>query len=144
MSARLDSVRRLIEAYNTGKTDDVADYIHPEYLNPGTLEFTSLRGPELFALNVAWVKRTFSQDARLEEVDIEERGDWVRAKLVLYGRHVGDMVGMAPTGRLFSGEQIHLFRFVDGRIRDHRDWPDYLGTYRQLGEPWPEPGGWRP
>jgi hypothetical protein len=48
-----------------------------------------------------------------------------------------------PTGRRFAGEQIHLIHFVDGKIRDHRDWPDYLGTYRQLGEPWPEADGWR-
>nr|WP_281259532.1 hypothetical protein [Streptomyces glaucescens] len=34
-------------------------------------------------------------------------------------------------------------RFVDGKIRDHRDWPDYQGTYRQLGSPWPQPRGWR-
>ncbi|MGW0572718.1 SnoaL/DnrD family polyketide biosynthesis methyl ester cyclase [Streptomyces tauricus] len=144
MSDQIASVRRLVEAYNTGKTDDVADYIHPEYMNPGTLEFTSLRGPELFAINVAWIKRTFSEDARLEEVAIEENGDWVRARLVLYGRHVGEMVGMAPTGRLFSGEQIHLLHFVDGKIHHHRDWPDYQGTYRQLGEPWPEKEHRRP
>ncbi|MEU9241649.1 ester cyclase [Streptomyces sp. NPDC048385] len=143
MSDRIDVVRRMIKAYNTGVADDVAEYIHPEYLNPAALEHMDLRGPESFAMAVKWLRMTFSEEARLEEVRIEERGDWARAHLVLYGRHVGDLVGMAPTGRVFSGEQIHLIRFVDGRIRDHRDWPDYQGTYRQLGSPWPEPGGWR-
>lgn len=143
MSRNIDAVRRMVAAYNTGRTDDVDDYIHPEYLNPASLEHMDLRGPAAFAMAVTWLRMTFSEDAHLEEVRYQERGDWVRAYLVLYGRHVGDLVGMAATGRRFSGEQIHLIRLVDGKIRDHRDWPDYLGTYRQLGEPWPEREGWR-
>ncbi|MGW5969642.1 MULTISPECIES: ester cyclase [Streptomyces] len=145
MSTQIDLVRRMVEAYNTGKTDDVAEFIHPEYLNPGALEHNpELRGPEAFAAAVTWLKYAFSEEAHLEEIGYEENGPWVRAKLALYGRHVGNLVGMPATGRRFSGEQIHLIRIVDGRIRDHRDWPDYLGTYRQLGEPWPAPEGWRP
>ncbi|MEV7559742.1 ester cyclase [Streptomyces sp. NPDC048331] len=143
MSAQLDAVRRMIEAYNTGNTADVAEYIHPDYLNPAAMEHMDLRGPDSFAMAVKWLRMTFSEEARLEEVQLEEKGEWVRAYLVLYGRHVGELVGMAATGRVFSGEQIHLIRFVDGKIRDHRDWPDYQGTYRQLGSPWPEPTGWR-
>ncbi|MET9096668.1 ester cyclase [Streptomyces cyaneofuscatus] len=143
MSAQTEVVRRMIEAYNTGKTDDVAEFIHPDYLNPAALEHSDLRGPTSFAYAVQWLKRTFSDEAHLEEVSIEERGDWVRANLVLYGRQVGELVGMPATGRRFSGEQIHLIHIVDGKIRDHRDWPDYQGTYRQLGSPWPKPEGWR-
>ncbi|MFI5835925.1 SnoaL/DnrD family polyketide biosynthesis methyl ester cyclase [Micromonospora sp. NPDC051300] len=143
MSSNIDAVRRMVSAYNTGQTDDVAEYIHPDYLNPASLEHMDLRGPEAFAMAVKWLRMTFSEEVRLEEVRYEERGDWVRAYLVLYGRHVGNLVGMEPTGRRFSGEQIHLIKLVDGKIRDHRDWPDYLGTYRQLDEPWPTAEGWR-
>ncbi|MDA0632774.1 ester cyclase [Nonomuraea sp. MCN248] len=145
MSQQIDTVRRMVRAYNSGETGDVAEYIHPEYLNPGALEhYPDARGPEAFAGAVKWLKYAFSPEAHLEEVGYEENGEWVRAKLVLYGRHVGNLVGMPATGRRFAGEQIHLIRIVDGKIRDHRDWPDYQGTYRQLGEPWPEQGGWRP
>jgi nogalonic acid methyl ester cyclase/aklanonic acid methyl ester cyclase len=144
MSLQVDAVRRLINAFNTGKTEDVDEYIHEEYLNPASLEHGIAQGPQAFAGIVAWVRHTFSEEAFLDEVRVEERGEWVRAYLVLYGRHVGTLVGMPPTGRRFSGEQVHLFRFVDGKIRDHRDWPDFQGTLRQLGDPWPEGGGWRP
>ncbi|RCV47485.1 ester cyclase [Marinitenerispora sediminis] len=137
-------VRRMINAYNTGKTDDVDEFIHPEYLNPGAQEVSTLRGPNAFALAVKWLKATFSDDAFLDEVSIEERGEWARAHLVLHGRHIGNLVGMAATGRRFAGEQIHLIRLRDAKIRDHRDWPDYIGTYRQLGAPWPDDNGWRP
>lgn len=144
MSAQIEAVRRMVRAYNTGDTADVSEYIHDEYLNPASMEHMDARGPEAFAMAVRWLRMTFSPECRLEETRIEERGDWVRAYLVLYGKHVGELVGLPATGRVFSGEQIHLIRFSDGKIRDHRDWPDYLGTYRQLNEPWPKAGGWRP
>ncbi|MEV4498044.1 ester cyclase [Micromonospora arborensis] len=143
MSVQIDAVRRMVAAYNSGQTEDVDEYIHPDYLNPASLEHMDLRGPAAFAMAVKWLRMTFSEDVHLEEVRYEEKGDWVRAYLVLYGRHVGNLVGMEPTGRRFSGEQIHLIKLVDGKIRDHRDWPDYLGTYRQLDEPWPTAEGWR-
>ncbi|OLR89627.1 ester cyclase [Actinokineospora bangkokensis] len=133
----------MVRAYNTGETDDADEYIHPDYLNPASLEHMDLKGPAAFRMAVAWLRMTFSEQARLEEIRYQERGDWVRAYLVLYGRHVGELVGMPATGRVFSGEQIHLVKLVDGKIRDHRDWPDYLGTYRQLDEPWPTERGWR-
>jgi hypothetical protein len=98
MSGQTDAVRRMIQAYNTGNTDDVAEYIHPDYLNPAAMEHMDLRGPDSFAMAVKWLRMTFSEEARLEEVQLEERGEWVRAYLVLYGRHVGDLVGMAATG----------------------------------------------
>nr|Q9RN59.1 RecName: Full=Nogalonic acid methyl ester cyclase; Short=NAME cyclase; AltName: Full=Polyketide cyclase SnoaL [Streptomyces nogalater]AAF01813.1 nogalonic acid methyl ester cyclase [Streptomyces nogalater] len=134
----------MVSAFNTGRTDDVDEYIHPDYLNPATLEHGIHTGPKAFAQLVGWVRATFSEEARLEEVRIEERGPWVKAYLVLYGRHVGRLVGMPPTDRRFSGEQVHLMRIVDGKIRDHRDWPDFQGTLRQLGDPWPDDEGWRP
>ncbi|MFC9975266.1 SnoaL/DnrD family polyketide biosynthesis methyl ester cyclase [Spirillospora sp. NPDC127200] len=145
MSEQIETVRRMVNAYNTGKVDDVEEFIHPEYLNPGAMEhYRDLLGPEAFALAVKWLRMTFSEEVFLDEIGYEENRNWVRARLVLYGRQVGNLVSMPATGRRFSGEQIHLIRLVDGKIRDHRDWPDYLGTYRQLGEPWPEGDGWRP
>ncbi len=143
MSAAVEVVRRVVRAYNTGETGDVEEYIHPDYLNPASLEHMDLRGPAAFAMAVTWLRTTFSEEARLAEVRYQENGPWVRAYLVLYGRHVGELVGMPATGREFSGEQIHLLKLVDGKVRDHRDWPDYLGTYRQLDEPWPTERGWR-
>jgi nogalonic acid methyl ester cyclase/aklanonic acid methyl ester cyclase len=143
VSDQIDAVRRMITAYNTGKTEDVDEYIHPDYLNPASLEHMDLRGPAAFAMAVKWLRMTFSEEAHLEEVSVEERGSWVRAYLVLYGRHVGNLVGLPATGRRFAGEQIHLIKFVDGKIRDHRDWPEYQSTYRQLGSPWPVEEGWR-
>ncbi|MEU6024229.1 ester cyclase [Micromonospora sp. NPDC048871] len=145
MSKNIDLVKRMVNAYNTGNTDDVEEFIHPEYLNPGAMEhFKDQIGPQTFVMAVKWLKATFSEEVYLEEIGYEENGDWVRAKLVLYGRQVGDMLSMPATGRRFSGEQIHLIRIVDGKIRDHRDWPDFIGTYRQLAEPWPQGEGWRP
>ncbi|CAM5349223.1 Aklanonic acid methyl ester cyclase AcmA [Streptomyces glaucescens] len=65
----------MIQAYNTGNTDDVTEYIHPDYLNPASMEHMDLRGPDSFAMAVKWLRMTFSEEARLEEVQLEERGE---------------------------------------------------------------------
>ncbi|MFC9087320.1 SnoaL/DnrD family polyketide biosynthesis methyl ester cyclase [Nocardiopsis dassonvillei] len=141
MSDRIRVVRRMVSACNTGRTEGVEEFIHPDYLCPGARENTpDRRGPDAFTEAVKWLKRAFSEDARWEEVGYEENGEWVRAKLVLRGRHVGDLEGIPATGRRFTGEQVHLIRVVDGRIRDHREWSDDQSIYRQIGEPWPGEG----
>ena len=84
MSKNIDIVRRMVNAYNSGKTDDVEEFIHAEYLNPGAKEhYGDALGPDVFAGAVKWLKMTFSEDVYLEEVGYEERGDWVDRKSVV-------------------------------------------------------------
>ncbi|SEE83387.1 nogalonic acid methyl ester cyclase / aklanonic acid methyl ester cyclase [Streptomyces sp. KS_5] len=134
MSEAIDVVRRMVQAFATGKTDDASDYIHSEYLNPATLERSDKRGPESFTDSVDWVRNAFSE-LHLEEIEYREGGGYVTAYLVMSGRHTGDLVGLPPTGRRFAAEQLHLCEVVDGRIRHHREWRDDLGCLRQLGLP---------
>lgn len=134
MSEAIDVVRRMVQAFATGKTEDASDYIHSEYLNPATLERSDKRGPESFTDSVHWVRNAFSE-LHLEEIEYREGGGYVTAYLVMSGRHTGDLVGLPPTGRRFAAEQLHLCEVVDGRIRHHREWRDDLGCLRQLGLP---------
>ncbi|SED29237.1 nogalonic acid methyl ester cyclase / aklanonic acid methyl ester cyclase [Streptomyces sp. 2224.1] len=134
MSEAIDSVRRMFQAFFTGKTDDAAEYIDPEYLNPATLERSDKRGPESFVDSVDWLRNAFPE-LHFEEIEYREGGGYVTAHLVMSGRHTGDLVGLPPTGRRFAAEQLHLCEVVDGRIRNHREWRDDLGCLRQLGLP---------
>jgi predicted ester cyclase len=47
-------------------------------------------------------------------------------------RHTGAFQGIAPTGREFAQEQVHIFDVADGRITAHRAVRDDLGLLRQL------------
>ena len=134
MSEQIEIVKRMVNAYNTGKIDDVEEFIHPEYLNPALLERSGKRGPEGFADSVRWLRNAFSE-LHFEEIEFREGGDCVTAHLMMSGRHTGNLVGLPPTGRRFAAEQLHLCRLADGRIRHHREWRDDLGCLRQLGLP---------
>ncbi len=42
-------------------------------------------------------------------------------------------MGIAPTGKRFSVEHIHIFRITDGKLSEHWAVRDDLGMTRQLG-----------
>ncbi|WP_372442184.1 SnoaL/DnrD family polyketide biosynthesis methyl ester cyclase [Actinomadura violacea] len=134
MGDPIGPVRRMIQAFTSGKTQDVDEYIHPEYMNPATLERCDKRGPDAFVESVEWLRDVFSE-LHLEEIDYQEGGGFVTAYLLMSGRHTGNLVGLPPTGRRFAAEQLHLCQVVDGKVRMHREWRDDLGCLRQLGLP---------
>ena len=68
---------------------------------------------------------------RVEE-EIAE-GDRVVVRLTSHARQVGEFMGMPPSNREYTIEEIHIFGVRDGRIAEHRHQADFLGMMRQLG-----------
>lgn len=69
-------------------------------------------------------------------------GDWVAVRTTCQGVHSakpelpvngGIFEGIPPTGRSYSGQHLHLFRVVDGRITEHWATRDDLGVAKQIG-----------
>ncbi|GHF27756.1 hypothetical protein [Streptomyces fumanus] len=56
MSEAIDAVRQMFQAFATGKIADAQEYIHPEYINPATLERSEKRGPENFTDSIDWLR----------------------------------------------------------------------------------------
>ena len=134
MSRDVTAVRRMFEAFASGDTSRAAEYIHDDYLNPASLERSDLRGPASFADNVKWVRTAFS-GLSFAELEVDEGHGFVLVRVIMSGKHTGDLVGMPATNRAFYAEQLHLCQMVDGKIALHRDWRDDLGVLRQLGLP---------
>ena len=68
--------------------------------------------------------------------DVEDEiveGDKVVARLVMHGRHLGEFLGKAPTGREYAVEHIHIWRVADGKVIEHWSVRDDLGQALQLG-----------
>ena len=81
-------------------------------------------------------------DFHFEERSLVAEGDAVAAELIMSGTHTGApdlpvlgglLTGVPPTGRRVSVENIHIYRFQDGVIADHRAVRDDLGLMQQLG-----------
>lgn len=75
--------------------------------------------------------------------EIAAEGDLVMVRYTLQGVHKGVqklpfvhggvLAGIAPTGKHFSVQHVHLFRFKDGLVIEHDAVQDNLGMARQLG-----------
>lgn len=126
------NVRRIFKAFETGDLADAADYIHPDYFNRESDDRTNARGPEELAHSVGWLRGAFSE-LKFEEQDVLVSGDRVAMRVVMSGRHTGDFIGHAPTGRRFAAEQVHLFTLWNGKILTHHAVRDDLAMHRQLG-----------
>jgi len=80
-----------------------------------------------------------------EHVDIHEMvadDEWVACRITARGRHKtqppipfdsGIYLVTKPDGRPFSFQHIHMFRMVDGKIKEHWANRDDLGAAKQLG-----------
>ncbi len=105
----------------------------------GTLD--DLMVPELaeeFKRDIAEIRRAFPDHAGTNVEQIAE-GEKVANRFVFLGTHLGEFVGVAPTGRRveFVGQSID--RGVEGKIVESWIEVDRLGVMEQLGAV-PEPG----
>ena len=60
-------------------------------------------------------------------------GDKVVTRKSLRCTHLGDFIGIAPTGKAVSIEVIDILRLVDGKIIEHWNTVDLFGLLHQLG-----------
>jgi predicted ester cyclase len=51
--------------------------------------------------------------------DLIAEGDRVAARLTTTARHTGPFMGIEPTGRRYSIDEIHIFRIRDGQLVEH-------------------------
>ncbi len=60
-------------------------------------------------------------------------GDKVVTRLRGSGRHTGELMGGAPTGKEINWTAVVISRFVDGKIAEEWDEFDALSFTQQLG-----------
>ena len=69
-------------------------------------------------------------------------GEWVAVRTTCQGNHAvkpafpinsGIFSEIEPTGKNYTVQHIHLFRIVDGKIKEHWANRDDLGAARQIG-----------
>lgn len=60
-------------------------------------------------------------------------GDQVMTYKTLHGTHLGDFMGIPPTGKQVSFDGVDVFTVVDGKLAEHWSVSDVLGLMQQLG-----------
>ena len=126
------SARRMVdEVVNEGNIDLIDELLAPEFVDhsapPGVPP--GREGAKLFmtALRHAFPDLHASVD------DVIAEGDKVVQRTRARGTMKGELMGLPPSGKSASWEQIHILRFANGREVEHWAVSDQLGMLSQLG-----------
>ncbi|MFC4591029.1 ester cyclase [Sphaerisporangium corydalis] len=129
------SFSRLHEAVNTGDMELISKTID-ELAEPDVLVRTPV---PIGATGAAALKEVFTRllrafpDLHIAVEDMIVQGDKVVYRNTVTGTHQGEYMGVPPTGRSITYQEIFIFRFADGRIAETWGVVDLLSQMRQLG-----------
>ena len=72
-------------------------------------------------------------DARLVLEDFVAEADSVAARYSVDATHLGEFMGVPPTGKRVSMSGITILRFVDGKCAERWSEANFLGVLQQIG-----------
>jgi steroid delta-isomerase-like uncharacterized protein len=133
MSAEGEAVvSRFFEEFCNGRRSEVADeVIADDYVSHGP-QAPPAEGPEGVRARVGLYQD--SVDGRWDVQELISAGDdRVVARWVGRGTHVGELMGLEPTGKPIAVEAISVFRIADGKIAEEWTVWDALGLLQQVG-----------
>ena len=127
--------KRFHEAANTGDVELLAKSID-EIVAPDAVIRTPLpieaTGAELLKQVWTTLFRVYP-DIHLTVEDVIAEGDKVVTRNTVRGTHRGEFMGLAPTGKSVTYNEIFIFRFVDGRVVETWGVVDVYAQMDQLG-----------
>jgi steroid delta-isomerase-like uncharacterized protein len=124
-------VRRFLEAFNAGDLDGVAELCSPNVVvhNSGAPDPLSLDG--FTQLAGAFLGAFPGGEHTIEDMIAE--GDRVVTRVVYYGTHTGDLMGMPPTGKQVAVPAMIIDQIANGKIVETWRLFDQMSMMQQLG-----------
>jgi predicted ester cyclase len=124
--------RALDEIYAQGDLERADELIHPHFVDHAPAHTDLPTGPEGVKEIVRSLHAAFG-DLRFTVEDEIAEGDKVVQRATMSGRHVGPLMGRAPSGRAFAVPHVYIWRIADDKIVEHWGSRDDLGMLMQLG-----------
>jgi predicted ester cyclase len=124
-----------VDATNSGDTEVISRAVY-EVFDPDVQLSTPLPVQTTGALAVKEVFSTLLRaypDLHIEVDDLIEEGDKVVARQTVTGTHLGEYMGLAPTGNAVAYNEVFIFRYVDGHIAETWGVVDVFSQMKQLG-----------
>lgn len=97
-----------IEAANTGKVDNLDEFISPDYIETLDPEKKKI-GVEGARQHITGVRKTFPDLHLTIEKQIAE-GEWVVSCITARATHMGEWLGMKPTGKKVEITTVNVDR----------------------------------
>ena len=131
------TLNRLHDALNSGDLDLVSKTID-EVFDPDVRIGTPLpidaTGAQAIKQVWATLLRAYPDlHVTVEDLIVDVDGDKFVTRNTVTGTHQGEYLGIAPTGKSVSYNEMFIVRFADGRIAETWGVVDLLAQLRQLG-----------
>jgi predicted ester cyclase len=127
--------RRFHDALNTGDAELISKTID-ELVEPNAVIRTPL---PIEATGAQLAKEVFGRllraypDLHITVEDLIEEGDKIVSRNVVTGTHQGEYMGLPPTGKSVTYNEIFIVRFAGGRIAESWGVVDVFAQMKQLG-----------
>jgi predicted ester cyclase len=127
--------RRFHDATNTGDAELISKTID-ELVEPNAAIHTPLR---IEATGVPLLKEVFRRllraypDLHITVEDLIEEGDRIVSRNTVTGTHQGEYLGLPPTGKSVTYNEIMIVRFAGGRVAETWGVVDVFSQMKQLG-----------
>lgn len=125
------AVLALLDAVERGELDRIDDLVSPDFVDHGAPPGLVEPGPDGYRTVLGMLRSAL--DLRWEPLAVVAEGERVMSWVRNRGRHVGEFLGIPPTGAEFAFEAMHHFRVEDGVVREHHAVRDDLALLRALG-----------
>lgn len=126
-------VRRIWEEVFNQRNLALADeLLTPDSINYEAPPGITRDGPESLKQIVQMLTAAFP-DHYMTVEDMIAEGDKVVTRTTFSGTHQGAFMGIPPTGKHFTQQQVHIVRVVDGKAVEHRAVRDDVSMMQQLG-----------
>jgi predicted ester cyclase len=124
-------VRRFYtEVVGGGDYSNLGSFVATDYLDHNAPE--AGRGPEVVRTHLEAIRTTLP-DFTIEIEDIFAEGDYVITRVTGRGTHLGEWMGIEPTGREVRLKGINIDRVERGRIAEHWGEADTIGMLVRMG-----------
>ena len=125
------ALRTFDEVRSKGNIDKIPELFAPDYVAHGAGGEDEI-GYEALKQHIARGHSLFP-DFQITVEDMVAEGDKIACRGIATGTHLGELMGVAPTGRKMTVSQIGILRFEKSKVVESWGIHDALSMWRQLG-----------
>lgn len=119
------------EVQSEGKLERVDDFLAEDIVD--RTPFPGMPGTRESARQAFAMLRAAFPDHDAVVIEMVSEGDKVATYKTFNGTHLGEFMGIPPTGKPVSIRVMDIVRYADGKIVEHWNVVDMAGLLQQLG-----------
>jgi predicted ester cyclase len=114
-----------------GRLEEIPNFVAETYVDHNSAE-DAPKGPLAVEAHLRAIRTTFP-DFTLQTHEVVAEGDWVALRVTAEGTHLGEWLGIKPSGKRIALRGINLDRVSSGLIVEHWGEADTVGMLAQMG-----------